>query len=93
MKMLKIIAPFILVCFLISCKKEDSTNNNGNTSSKIKTYREDVIAGAEHDSATFDVGYDNSDRIIIRRIRAVTSMFITAQTSLLKIFFTTSRMA
>ena len=64
MKMLKIIAPFILVCFLISCKKEDSTNNNGNTSSKIKTYREDVIAGTEHDSATFDVGYDNSDRII-----------------------------
>jgi hypothetical protein len=52
----------ILTTF-ISCKKSDPTQN-GNSSSKVKTYIEDYSSQLIHVTDTFNISYDANDRVI-----------------------------
>ncbi|MEO8415577.1 MAG: hypothetical protein ABI472_18085 [Ginsengibacter sp.] len=58
---------YILIIFIfVSCQKELSTNDPGTSpsSSKVKTYTEDVTSGGAHSVTTFNLAYDASDRLI-----------------------------
>ena len=66
---MKLLVPLTLVALLavagMSCQKEESVNHNPNAVNKIKTYTEDVtVPGVGHYAETFNVNYDNKDRVV-----------------------------
>src|SRR6185437_10710152 len=68
MKKIKIALAIIVSIGLASCQKEYSTEDvAGDTptpSIRVKTYTEDLTSGGTHSLTTFDLSYDNSNRLI-----------------------------
>jgi hypothetical protein len=68
MKKIKIALAIIVLVALASCQKEYSTEDAaGDTptpSIRVKTYTEDLTSGGTHTVTTFDLSYDNSNRLI-----------------------------
>ncbi len=68
MKMIKISLGIIFCVALASCQKEYSINDPSSTtpiaSNKVKTYTEDLTSGGTHSVTTFDLSYDNSNRLV-----------------------------
>ncbi len=68
MKMIRIGLWTILCVAFASCQKEFSIEDPGGTtptaSNKIKTYTEDITSGGTHSVTTFDLTYDNSNRLL-----------------------------
>jgi hypothetical protein len=65
MRFTKILFTIFIALGFASCQKEISTDNgNTPTSSKIKTYTEDVTSGSGHSVITFNLAYDSNDRLI-----------------------------
>ena len=68
MKKIKIALAIIVLVALASCQKEYSTEDTaGDTptpSIRVKTYTEDLTSGGTHTVTTFDLSYDNSNRLI-----------------------------
>ena len=66
--MIKIALAIIVAVAFTSCQKEFSTSNPAGTtpilSNKVKTYTEDVTSAGAHTVTTFDLSYDNSNRLI-----------------------------
>ena len=68
MKKIKIALAIIVSFALASCQKEYSTEDAAGTIptpfNKVKTYTEDLTSGGTHTVTTFDLSYDNSNRLI-----------------------------
>jgi hypothetical protein len=58
-----VLAALLMVAGM-SCQKEESVNPPPNSTNKIKTYTEDVTFQGGHIAETFNVNYDNKDRVI-----------------------------
>lgn len=68
MKTIKIGLWTILCIAFASCQKEFSNEDPGGTtptaSKRVKTYTEDITSGGTHSVTTFDLSYDNSNRLL-----------------------------
>ena len=68
MRMIKIALAIIVAVVFTSCQKEFSISNPAGTtpisSNKVKTYTEDLTSGGTHSVTTFDLSYDNSNRLV-----------------------------
>ena len=66
MRITKTLLIAITVFVFTSCQKEyiDEHPVAPATSSKVKTYSEDVVSGGNHTSATFNLSYDSDNKLI-----------------------------
>ena len=68
MKMIRLVLGTILCIAIASCQKEFSVSNPTGTTptpfNRVKTYTEDLTSGGTHSVTTFDLSYDNSNRLV-----------------------------
>ncbi|HEY5407329.1 MAG TPA: hypothetical protein VIJ92_09580 [Ginsengibacter sp.] len=67
MKLIKTLWAVTVSVAFASCQKEYSPGDPGTTpttSNKVKTYTEDVTSGGTHTVTTYDLTYDNANRIV-----------------------------
>jgi hypothetical protein len=66
MKTIKTLLIIIAAFVFTSCQKEyiDEHPVAPAASSKVKTYSEDMVSGGNHSSATFNLSYDNDNRLV-----------------------------
>ncbi len=64
MRIIKILPAIFIIILFASCQKEKSNDPNDSPLVKLKTYTEDYYDGSTHNIITFNVSYDNSNRII-----------------------------
>ena len=62
----KLVLAIALIMLFAACSKEKSVIDPSNPTniSKVKTYTEDLTAGGTHSAVTYDLAYDNSNRLI-----------------------------
>lgn len=62
----KLLLAIALIMLFAACSKEKSVIDPSNPTniSKVKTYTEDLTAGGTHSVVTYDLAYDNSNRLI-----------------------------
>lgn len=67
MRISKILLAFIIAVSFSACQKELNPDSSGtplSTTSKIKTYTEDVTSGGTHTFMTLNLNYDSQNRLI-----------------------------
>jgi len=67
MRTIKIVLAITIAVVFTSCQKDYTPSDPGTPTtpaSKVKTYTEDVTSGGTHNVVTFDLAYDNANRMV-----------------------------